>query len=247
MADSPELPNYLEDFGEMAKTSVENFDEFYPELAGLSLMTGMLLWKYDEVIRDKLVDEENKRFRSNFLNATTLPTKWYGSNNRNVMITFASITASNYLYGKIFDKDKSIETSYLLAESFVFTAGIVEVSKFIIGRARPFNNLGNKDFDLFNKHNSNHSMPSGHTALAFAMANTIAMSTDSYFVKVPCYLWATSAGLQRVGFDVHWTSDTIIGGLIGYGISTFIHNSYYDKNFAKKLEPVLNINFVKPL
>ena len=247
IADSPEFPNFIKDFGEMGETSIENLDGFYPELTGLTLLAGTLIWKYDEVIREKFVDENNKRFKNDIFNASTLPAKWYGSNNKNLLITFVGVTASSYLYGKAFNKKKAVETSYLLAESFVATAGIIEVSKFILGRSRPFNNLSSKHFKFFNKHSSHHSMPSGHTGIAYAMTNIIAMSSDSYVVKIPCYLWATSAGLQRVGFDVHWVSDTIIGGLIGYGVSTFLYNNYYDKNDNKKLEPLLNINLVIPL
>jgi len=245
-ANTPEFPNYFKDFGEMSKTSIDNFDDYYSQFAGITLVTGALIWKHDAVIRNKLVDAENKRFNNNLMNATTIPAKWYGANNRNVIMTFAGLTASTYLYGKVSDNNKSVETSYLLAESFIFTAGIIELSKFIIGRARPYNNLGNRSFGLFNKHSSHHSMPSGHTGIAFAMANTLAMSSDSYIVKIPCYFLAGSAGLQRVGFDVHWTSDIIIGGLIGYGVSTFLHNNYYDSN-NEKSKPMLNINVVIPL
>ena len=247
IAESSEFPNYFKDFGEMCETSGQNINGFYPQLSGIALVTGTLIWKGDEAIRHKLVDAEKKRFNNNILNATTLPAKWYGSNNKNVLLTFAGLTASSFLYGKVSDDRKIIETSYLLAESFVLTAGIIELSKFILGRSRPFNNSGNKSFNLFNKHSRNHSMPSGHTGLAFAMANTLAMSSDSYFMKVPCYLWVTSAGLQRVGFDVHWTSDIIIGGLIGYGVSTFLHNNYYEKNDNKKIQASIGVNLIIPL
>lgn len=240
-----EFPNFYKDFMDMGEHSLKHMDDVYPELLGLSLITGALVWKYDETIRDNLVNTDKKRFENQFLNATTLPAKWYGKSSKNVVLLYSGITASSFLYGKIADEDKAVETSYVLLESMFFTAGIIELSKMILGRSRPYNNQGNKYFDFFTFHEPHHSMPSGHTAMAFSLANTLAMSSDSYWVKVPCYAFGLSAGLQRIGSDVHWTSDVIIGGLIGYGVSRFLYNNYYD-SYNKKAVP-FQLNITIPL
>ncbi|MBN2280850.1 MAG: phosphatase PAP2 family protein [Candidatus Marinimicrobia bacterium] len=244
---TPAFPNYLRDFKSMGRNAGERIDDFYPELGCIGLMAGILVWKGDELVRNNLVDCNKKQFENKILNAATLPARWYGANTKNLLYTFVGLTGSFYLFGKTFNCSKSEETSYLVMESFVFTTSIVETSKFFLGRARPFKNLGSRNFEFFNAHESNHSLPSGHTAIAFSMAGIVAMSSDSYWIKVPCYLWATSAGLQRIGFDVHWVSDVILGGLVGYSISSFLHHHYYEKKIDQKVKPSVSFNIVIPL
>ena len=251
-ANTPDTPNYFKDLNTMYKHSIENVSGFYPELIGLSILTGGLIYKYDETIRDNLLNEDKSQFNSDILHAMTIPARWYGTNNINLGITFATAISSTYLYGKLFDNSKILETSFLLTESFFITGGIIELSKMFIGRARPFNNLGSKKFNSINMQNEYHSMPSGHAALAFSMATIIAMSSDSYLVKIPAYGFAVGAALQRVEFEKHWTSDVIIGGFVGYGISRFLYNNYSEKYKSKMTYQLtakngISLNFVIPL
>lgn len=241
LGDTEKFPNIPKDFLEMTEHSVTNLQNFGPQLAGITLTTGILVGHYDEKIRFHLVDRQKKRFRSNALNAMTLPAKGYGKNSRNLAFTFGGLTAAHYLYGKIAEEPQSVETAYLLIESAIITGGIIEAGKVLLGRARPFNNIGAKSFAPLNFRDEHHSLPSGHTGIAFVMATTVAMSHDSYWIKIPCYLWATSAGLQRIGYDVHWTSDVLIGGLIGYGVSAFLHDNYYKDRSSNTVRSVINI------
>lgn len=62
---------------------------------------------------------------------------------------------------------------------------------------------------------SHDSMPSGHTALAFAAAT---MAAANHPREAP--LWfgaATLVGWSRVSLRDHHTYDVLVGGLIGYG------------------------------
>lgn len=242
-----EFPNYIEDAGDMWTRGNEYLSDQYIALSGIALAEGLLIWRGDEFVRKNLVNYQEKRFNHPVLDYATYPAKWYGKNTTNLLMMYGGITAGYYLYGEAADNSKSIETAYLLLESFIFTAGIVEFWKILLGRARPFNDLGSKHFDpvTFNEHY--HSLPSGHTAMAFSLMNTIARSSKSDLVKVPAYTFALSAGMQRIGSDVHWTSDVILGGLIGYGVSTFLYNNYYKTDENNSVQPAIRINFVIPL
>ncbi len=77
------------------------------------------------------------------------------------------------------------------------------------------------------------SFPSGHSLLAFC-AIPILSETFPKFKKV----WITFAILiafSRVYFGLHFFSDVIVGGLIGYLIGLFIVQQEKDKGFGKKL------------
>lgn len=242
-----EFPDYTDDFKSMVVSGSENITAYYPEMAGLALMEGLLIWQGDEWLRTNFVDTKNCQFTNNILDMATYPAKWYGKNTKNLLVMYGGVTAGYYLYGQAAGHNKSIETSYLLLESFVFTAGIVEFWKILLGRARPFKGLGSKNFDLLNFHEEYHSLPSGHTAMAFSMMNTIANSSESNLIKIPAYSFAVSAGLQRIGSDVHWASDVILGGLIGYGVSAFLYNNFYEGTDEDAVQPALRFNFIIPL
>ncbi|MFP4546949.1 MAG: phosphatase PAP2 family protein [Fidelibacterota bacterium] len=242
-----EFPGYTDDFKSMVGSGSENIATYYPEMAGLALVEGLLIWRGDEWLRTNFVDANNRQFKSNILDVATYPAKWYGKNTKNLLVIYGGVTAGYYLYGQAAGHNKSIETSYLLLESFVFTAGIVEFWKILLGRARPFNGLGSKKFEMLNFHEKYHSFPSGHTAMAFSLMNTIAMSSESHYVKIPAYSFAVSAGLQRIGSDVHWASDVILGGLIGYGVSAFLYNNYYEETSDDVVQPAIRFNLIIPL
>ena len=63
----------------------------------------------------------------------------------------------------------------------------------------------------------NHSMPSGHTAQAFASATLLDMEyrDTNPWISVSGYLCATATGFFRVANNKHWASDVFIGAGIG--------------------------------
>lgn len=64
------------------------------------------------------------------------------------------------------------------------------------------------------------SMPSGHTAAAFAMATALAWR----WPKARClwYLLAGGVGIARMLVDRHFLSDVILGALLGVVASTLV-------------------------
>jgi len=64
---------------------------------------------------------------------------------------------------------------------------------------------------------ANNSMPSGHTAQAFASATLLDMEyrETSPWISVGGYLCATATGFFRVANNRHWASDVLVGAGIG--------------------------------
>ncbi len=91
--------------------------------------------------------------------------------------------------------------------------GVSSTLKYTIGRTRP-SFAG--DPDQFRPFSGANSFPSGHTAVAFAIATSIADETDDSWTDVALYTAATLTAMARVNDDRHWTSDVLIGGLIGH-------------------------------
>jgi len=109
-------------------------------------------------------------------------------------------------------------TSVRVVESLLYTNLTVGALKSVIGRARPQAGEGPRSVDL-NELESDHnelSMPSGHTARAFAFASVLAHQADRWYVSVPAYGMATSVGLERIRSGDHWMTDVVVGGVVGY-------------------------------
>lgn len=111
---------------------------------------------------------------------------------------------------------RNIFISSLAAATSTMTA------KAIIGRARPFEEKGNSNFNLFSFKNS--SFPSTHAALAFAYSAVMAQYSNSFAWKVFWYSSAAMVGLARVYNNQHWFSDVVFGSALGYFIGEFVLN-----------------------
>ena len=91
--------------------------------------------------------------------------------------------------------------------------GVTSGLKYTLGRTRPPVAGDPDQFRPFSGHNS---FPSGHTAVAFAIATSIAEETHDSWSDFALYGAATLTAMARVNDDRHWSSDVLIGGLIGH-------------------------------
>ena len=101
-------------------------------------------------------------------------------------------------------------------------AGVVVVAKTAIRRPRPYTALPGIE-DRAGGVSERASMPSGHSALAFAAATSLALSHPRAAVAVPAYTWATGVALARVWHGVHYPSDVLVGALVGAGAAYGVH------------------------
>ncbi len=113
-----------------------------------------------------------------------------------------------------------------LTGSMVGAYGLVMALKLAVGRDRP--NVAHSwvrsrpEYPGGSKLDPN-SWPSGHSALAAAMATSLALTYRSGFVVVPAVLWAGGVGLSRVWLGVHYPSDVVAGWVLGAAVAIAVH------------------------
>ncbi len=86
--------------------------------------------------------------------------------------------------------------------------------KYVVGRARPGNDVGSRAFTPFSSTSGYDSFPSGHTIISWAVATPFAQEYDAPWL----YGVAAVTNLARLGSRQHWVSDTVAGSLLGYAI-----------------------------
>jgi membrane-associated phospholipid phosphatase len=78
---------------------------------------------------------------------------------------------------------------------------------------------------------------SGHTATAFAIATVFAEQyKQTPWVAIVSYTAATAVGASRVVLHKHWSSDVLVGALLGFACGkqiTSFKKTFYVKKAAK--------------
>ncbi|MCG3119138.1 MAG: hypothetical protein ALAOOOJD_01469 [bacterium] len=149
------------------------------------------------------------------------------------------LTATTLAGGLVLRDKKLLQTSRLLAESVVLTQLFTAWSKGVFGRARPYTDHGPHDFNLFRFDQSEDfkSMPSGHVSSVFALMTVIAKQYDHWYVEIPAYTFAVSVALQRMTSRNHWASDTMVGGALGYWVSSTLVRKQHEAPVNCAVQP----------
>jgi membrane-associated phospholipid phosphatase len=125
------------------------------------------------------------------------------------------------------DDARNFKSAYLLTVTEASTVGVVFALKNVVRRPRPYalvpgiaprarSHQGEKTFDPF-------SFPSGHAAVAFAIATSLSVSYPEWYVIAPSALWATAVSLSRSWLGVHYPTDIGIGAVLGAGVALSVH------------------------
>ena len=110
-------------------------------------------------------------------------------------------------------KDVGItRTGAQLAASGALAAASFGLLKVATGRSRPDARKGTYDFHPFA---GGGSFPSGHAAMAFALATTLGDASHSTWVTAGLYVIATGTAWSRVYDERHWPSDVFLGAALG--------------------------------
>lgn len=102
--------------------------------------------------------------------------------------------------------------AYFLAAEAA-SAGLVQVLKNILGRARPEDILVVSDFGSY---------PSGHVANAATIAVAAAVIVPRVWVAVVGAAWIVLMAFSRTYLHAHWLSDTLGGALIGAAAAVLV-------------------------
>ncbi len=125
---------------------------------------------------------------------------------------------------------------YLSASALGALAGTLAL-KYAVRRTRPyvrFDDVATRGSDVARY--DPWSFPSGHAAVAFALATSSSLSHPRWYVIVPGYLWATTVAVSRVWLGVHYPGDVLAGAVLGAGIAVAVH----------RLGPHITPGFLRP-
>ncbi|MDI1244790.1 MAG: YjbH domain-containing protein, partial [Rhodoferax sp.] len=113
------------------------------------------------------------------------------------------------------DTASTAETA-LKAGAYTLGAGLL--TRYAVGRARPYQELGNAQFDGFKSGAQQSGFTSNHVSLAFALATPFAQKNDMPWL----YGVAGLTALGRIQSRDHWLSDTVGSAVMGYTIGTLV-------------------------
>jgi len=111
-------------------------------------------------------------------------------------------------------------TSFTALEAGVVGVLASEAGKYVFGRARPQQNLGNRDFNFVQTSNGASGFPSGHTTAMWALVTPYAKEYHAPWL----YGLAAVTNVARVTDRKHWVSDTVGGALLGYAVGSAFWN-----------------------
>lgn len=96
--------------------------------------------------------------------------------------------------------------------SLLLAGAAVNILKPLAGRARPSSSLEAHDFRPFSRQDA---WPSGHTAVAFALATSVGDELRYTPASILLYGAATLTAWSRVNDNRHWVTDVAAGALVG--------------------------------
>jgi membrane-associated phospholipid phosphatase len=98
--------------------------------------------------------------------------------------------------------------------------------------------MDNYEMEPFSKKAAYHSMPSGHTTVAFTMSLILARQVDNIPIKIFFYSVAGVTAMSRMYMDAHWLSDVAFGGTIAW----FCADAAVKRLQANRFRPVTTPN-----
>jgi membrane-associated phospholipid phosphatase len=127
---------------------------------------------------------------------------------------YATVGLGTILAGLIASDDDITRAGGRITGSLVTAAASNSIIKYVVGRTRP-NHSSQPDPDEFAPFSGNVSFPSGHTAMAFALATSVSHEVHFLPAQIGLYSAATLTGWSRINDNKHWLSDVLGGAAVG--------------------------------
>ncbi len=143
------------------------------------------------------------------------------------------VTGGIYLVGLFSKNEKLRRTGVLLMSAATATGFLQQVSKSLIGRARPETGLGKNFFKPFGGGSGYRSFPSGHAVLGFTFAYGLGKQFKSPWIKAGLYTVGIIPGLSRILNEQHWLTDVTTGIVMSIFIVESI-DKYLDRKYDEK-------------
>lgn len=139
---------------------------------------------------------------------------------------FAAVPAAAWGYALV--EPEARDEAWRLSLSAAGAFGAAMAAKRVVRRPRPFDAVPgvtsrSRGVSARLEREDVHSFPSGHAALAFALATAGALEAPRWYVAAPGMVWAATVSVSRVWMGVHYPSDVLAGALLGAGSAVVVH------------------------
>ncbi len=158
------------------------------------------------------------------------PLQRYQNSSNIALGGLAASAAGLWVYGFKTSDPHAKETGSLELETLTNTFLIYAPMQFIAGRQRPGEGNGNGDF--WRHHSMNTSFPGGHAMFTWGMATVLAREYPKTWVRVLAYGAAGTVTVSRFMAHDHWSSDMLVGSVLGFTIGTHIFHSHCDPELS---------------
>lgn len=184
-----------------------------PQWAGGAAVAG------GAVLAGALLDKPVDRFVKNHAASTVLH-KW-GNVGKAMPVVLVGAAGAAIAFG-----DERLQNIGLISLQAVAASVAISVGgKYVVGRARPGEELGPWSQVGSNGKRSDASFPSGHSAVAFAAVTPFAQEYDAPWL----YGVAAFSAAGRVADRKHWVSDVVAGSAVGYAMGSWLWQSQRDQ------------------
>jgi len=193
---------------------------------GAMAAVGGLIYAYDQEIHDALDRNRDHELYRPFrrLGEALEPVGHMGNMNRYYFGTLAV----SYVLGFRFLTGLSAE----ILEAHFLAGGVKNLSMAVVGRQRPRDSDGPREFS------DGTSFPSGHVINIFELARIFSHHVDFWPAQIAFYGCATAVGFQRVTDHQHWPSDVYVGALLGTTVATTLLNRHDERRL--QVTPMLS-------
>jgi membrane-associated phospholipid phosphatase len=125
---------------------------------------------------------------------------------------YVTVTVGLAVAGLAAGDSRLVGSAKRVGASLLLAGATTGAAKFALGRARPEETLDATSFSPFSGQDA---MPSGHTAMAFALATSLGDEIHRTWASVGLYGLATAVGWSRINDNRHWLTDVVSGALVG--------------------------------
>ncbi len=132
----------------------------------------------------------------------------------------AATAGGIFLTGLVTDNQHAKDTGVAAARGAIDSTIFYYGMKVAFSRERPYSGRGDGSF--FSGNFTSGSFPSGHSAFTWTLASVIAHEYPKWPVALVMYGMATTVSTARVTAGVHFPSDVVVGGIIGYLIGRYV-------------------------
>lgn len=191
----------------------------------------------------------------NFLDRGTTGNFSESARNASDIILYSSVTLPLMSYFSSKCRANAAPIGVMIAETFLITNGLTNVTKGLASRLRPYNYNSDAPLDLKLGEESNRSFVSGHTSNATAfsfLAARILTDVHTDFDK-KVIIWSVAATIPavvaylRVEAGRHFPTDVIGGYVLGATIGYLIPEMHLNKNLDLYVNPAggvgMNLQF----